>query len=180
MEGFKRNLLPAVAGALSSVWCVLWVLNTAVGLWALVDLLGLYFPGLPPAVAAAVEWLLAVWDWLRWPVWFATLVLALWVFYLAVMHLAKMLPIVERLPARVRWLAWFVAGFGLALDLLVNWVVFTVLCLQLPAQASELVTGRLQRYIRLQPTGLLGQWRQGIARWMEPLLDPFDPTGDHI
>ena len=37
------------------------------------------------------------------------------------------------------------------------------------------VTARLKRH-NATNTG----WRKAVAVWFEPLLDPYDPSGDHI
>lgn len=172
MDGFKKNLAPALMGA---VVCFVMVMQ----LTGLLAYFGLWFYG-TEAGRLIEPLMLRLVGWLEGPALAAGLTVALWVLYLAVMHLAKLLPLLDTMPAHVRWLAWFVAGMGLALDLLVNWLVFTFVCLELPRSPAELVTGRLQRYMRIEPSGLLGRWRRAIARWMEPLLDPFDPSGDHI
>lgn len=62
---------------------------------------------------------------------------------------------------------------GLLLDLYVNVIVMTVLFLELPRELT--VTSRLKRHNRFG-TG----WRQRLANWFEPVLDPIDPSGDHI
>tara|TARA_R110000782_G_scaffold37511_1_gene88710 strand:+ start:227 stop:493 length:267 start_codon:yes stop_codon:yes gene_type:complete len=59
------------------------------------------------------------------------------------------------------------------LDCLVNWFVMTVVLLELPKEI--LVTQRLKRHNNGSDS-----WRTCVAVWIEPLLDPFDPTGDHI
>lgn len=62
---------------------------------------------------------------------------------------------------------------GLVLDLIVNVAVMTVILLELPQETT--VTARLKRHNR-ESSG----WRKAVAVWFEPLLDPFDPSGDHI
>ena len=96
----------------------------------------------------------------------------LWVLYLAVMNLKRARD--NKLLSRQA----FVLGLpllkiGLLLDVFVNIAVMTVLLLELPRE--WLVTTRLKRHNRTG-TG----WRQRLAAWFEPLLDPFDPSGDHI
>jgi hypothetical protein len=49
----------------------------------------------------------------------------------------------------------------------------TVLFLEIPRETT--VTARLKRHNR---TG--SGWRQRLAAWFEPLIDPYDPSGDHI
>lgn len=101
------------------------------------------------------------------------LLYALWVFYLAVMSLKRAndagklhkLALVLGLPVLI---------IGLLLDTIVNWVVMTVVFLELPKEA--LVTSRLQRHWRTDPDS----WRGKLARkFSNILLDEFD-DGDHL
>ena len=97
---------------------------------------------------------------------------ALWVFYLAVMNLkrAKEFGMLTRTAAALGYPVLFV---GLLLDVFVNVFVMTVVMLELPRET--LVTTRLKRHNRYGDG-----WRKRFAGWLEPLLDPFDPSGDHI
>lgn len=97
---------------------------------------------------------------------------ALWVLYLAVMNLrrAKHAGLLTR-TAYVMGLPML--GVGLVLDFLVNAVPMTLILLELPREWT--VSARLKRH-NLHSTG----WRKSVALWFEPLLDPFDHTGDHI
>jgi len=63
--------------------------------------------------------------------------------------------------------------FGYLLDILVNVFVMTFVMFELPKEFT--VTARLKRH-KNQSTG----WRLSVAKWFEPLLDPFDPSGDHV
>lgn len=96
----------------------------------------------------------------------------LWVFYLAVMNLkrAKDAGMLTRTTAV---LGYPVLLVGWILDAFVNVFVLTVLMLELPREL--LVTTRLKRHNRYGRG-----WRKSFARWFEPLLDPYDPSGDHI
>lgn len=62
---------------------------------------------------------------------------------------------------------------GLALDLLCNIFVMTLLMLELPKETT--VTARLKRHNK-ESTG----WRLKIVKFFEPMLDPLDPSGDHV
>ena len=97
---------------------------------------------------------------------------ALWVFYLAVMNLkrAKDAGMLTRTAAVLGYPVLFV---GWILDAFVNVFVLTVVMLELPREL--LVTTRLKRHNRYGHG-----WRKSFARWFEPLLDPYDPSGDHI
>lgn len=96
----------------------------------------------------------------------------LWVFYLAVMSLkrAKDAGILTRTAAVFGYPVLYI---GLLLDMLVNVLVMTLVLLEWPREL--LVTSRLQRHNRYD-TG----WRKNFASWAAPLLDPFDPSGEHI
>jgi hypothetical protein len=52
-------------------------------------------------------------------------------------------------------------------------MVLTLLLLEWPKEMT--VTARLKRH-NATSTG----WRKAVAVWFEPLLDPYDPSGDHI
>lgn len=62
---------------------------------------------------------------------------------------------------------------GLLLDFLCNVFVMTLLFLELPQEFT--VTSRLKRHNR-ESTG----WRLSIVKFFEPVLDPIDPSGDHV
>lgn len=62
---------------------------------------------------------------------------------------------------------------GLALDLLVNLLLMTPLLYELPREFT--VTSRLKRH-HAESTG----WRLAVVKFFEPVLDPLDPSGDHV
>ena len=95
----------------------------------------------------------------------------LWVFYLAVMNL-KRVKDAGLLSKTAMALGYPVLIVGYLLDCFVNVVVMTLLLLELPRETT--VTSRLKRHNK--GTG----WRKAIAAWAEPLLDPYDPSGDHV
>jgi hypothetical protein len=96
---------------------------------------------------------------------------ALWVFYLAVMNL-KRAKDAGLLSKTAMALGYPVLIVGYLLDCFVNVFVMTFLLLELPRETT--VTSRLKRHNK--GTG----WRKAVAAWAEPLLDPYDPSGDHI
>lgn len=104
-------------------------------------------------------------------IWFL-LIYVLWIFYLAVMALKRARDEkVLSTPALI--LGTPVLWIGLALDVLANVLVMTILLLEFPKEA--LVTSRLKRHI-LTGTG----WRYTFSKWFcENLLDTFDPSGCH-
>lgn len=97
---------------------------------------------------------------------------ALWVFFLAVMSLARAKD-AGKLTTTAKCLGYPVLIVGYVLDCFVNTTVMTVLFLEIPQETT--VTARLSRHNK-ESTG----WRKAIATWAEPLLDPYDPSGDHI
>lgn len=96
---------------------------------------------------------------------------ALWVFFLAVMGLKRAKQAGLLSPTAMA-LGYPVLIVGYVLDCFVNFTVMTVLLLEIPQETT--VTARLSRHNK--GTG----WRKAIAAWAEPLLDPYDPSGDHI
>lgn len=96
----------------------------------------------------------------------------LWIFYLAVMNLKRV-----RDQGKLEKIA-FILGYpllliGYALDIFLNITVMTVILLELPRETT--ITSRLKRHNK-QSSG----WRKRVAMWFEPILDPFDPSGNHI
>ena len=97
---------------------------------------------------------------------------ALWVFFLAVMSL-KRAKDAGMLTTTAKVFGYPVLFAGLFIDFVANAVVLTLLLGELPREGT--VTSRLKRH-NTTGTG----WRKAVAAWAEPLLDPFDPSGDHI
>ena len=97
---------------------------------------------------------------------------SLWVFYLAVMNLAraKRNGMLNK-TALVLGTPLLVVGY--LVDFLMNVTVMTVVLLEWPQETT--VTARLKRHNK-ESTG----WRLAIVKWFEPILDPYDPSGDHI
>lgn len=101
---------------------------------------------------------------------------ALWVHYLAIMGLSRAHK-ARLLHKRAAAIGALTLIKGYLLDVYVNWLVMTPLLLELPREL--LVTKRLQRHNK-PGTNWVGRWRYAVCQWMEPLLDPYDPDGDHI
>lgn len=95
----------------------------------------------------------------------------LWVLYLAVMNL-KRVKDADKLSRTALILGTPVLIFGLLIDLICN-VLLSVPLLEMPRELT--VTARLKRHNK-DTSG----WRKQVALWFEPILDPFDPSGDHI
>lgn len=96
----------------------------------------------------------------------------LWVLFLAVMNLARAKR-AGKLTKTAQALGTPILLLGFALDFAINLVVMTVVLVELPRELT--VSERLERHNR-ESTG----WRKAVAAWFEPILDPFDPDGDHI
>lgn len=97
---------------------------------------------------------------------------SLWIFYLAVMNLSRAKK-ANQLTKTALVLGYPVLIVGYLLDCFVNVFVMTPLLLELPRETT--VTARLSRHNETS-TG----WRKAVALWAEPLLDPYDPSGNHI
>lgn len=100
--------------------------------------------------------------------------LALWsfyIFYLACMalvggHKRGSLTLASKL------LGYPIIAIGLAIDVFMNAVVFTLIFLERPRE--WLVTDRLKRHIKQHTL------RAKLARFLcHEILSPFDPSGDH-
>lgn len=102
---------------------------------------------------------------------FITSFYALWVLYLAVMNL-KRVKDAGNLPKAALILGYPVLFLGLFIDLICN-ILLSVILLEMPQEMT--VTARLKRHNRDS-----GGWRKKVALWFEVILDPFDPSGDHI
>lgn len=98
---------------------------------------------------------------------------ALWLFYLAVMNLARARD-AGTLTKVALVLGYPIFIVGLALDVFLNWTVLTVLLIEWPRETT--ITARLRRHYKSRAT-----WRSCVAAWFGlNLLDPFDPKGRHI
>lgn len=95
----------------------------------------------------------------------------LWAFYIVVMGL-KRVHDAKQLSKTAYILGYPLFIVGYLLDIAVNVFVMSLLLLETPKEYT--VTARLKRH------KLAGGWRGKVAEWFEPLLDPFDPSGNHI
>jgi len=96
----------------------------------------------------------------------------LYVFYAAVMNIQRVKEM-GKLNTMGKVLGYPTLVIGLILDLIVNVFVMSILFLELPKELT--VTSRLKRHHR-ESVG----WRLVIVKFFEPILDPLDPSGDHI
>lgn len=104
----------------------------------------------------------------------AHLTYKLWVHYLAVMSLARAQSAGQLTTLTYR-MGMYTLFKGLILDFVVNVFVMTFILWELPREMT--VTARLKRHNQKSP---LNSWGKRVAMWFEPVLDPFDPKGDHI
>lgn len=97
---------------------------------------------------------------------------ALYVLYCAVMNIKRVQEAGKfTLVGKVLGIPTLV--LGLVFDALCNITVMTVLLMELPRE--WLVTTRLKRH-HATSTG----WRLTVVKFFEPILDPLDPSGDHV
>jgi hypothetical protein len=96
---------------------------------------------------------------------------ALYVFYSATMNVKRVRDL-GRLTTFGAALGYPTLAIGLALDLYVNVFVMSFVLLEMPREIT--VTSRLRRH--QSSTG----WRLAVVKFFEPVLDPLDPSGDHI
>lgn len=95
----------------------------------------------------------------------------LYVFYCAVMNIKRVRDM-GKLTKLGMAFGYPTLVIGLVLDLLVNVFVMSIVLLEIPREWT--VTSRLKRH--QNSTG----WRLSVVKFFEPVLDPLDPSGDHI
>jgi hypothetical protein len=95
----------------------------------------------------------------------------LYVFYAAVMNLQRVRDM-GLLTPMAKVLAYPTLVIGFTLDLLVNIFVFSIVLFEFPKELT--VTARLRRHHSSKG------WRLMVVKFLEPILDPLDPSGDHI
>ncbi len=96
----------------------------------------------------------------------------LYVFYCAVMNIKRVRDM-GKLTKLGMAFGYPTLVIGLVLDLLVNVFVMTIIMVELPREFT--VTSRLKRH-NANSTG----WRLAVVKFFEPVLDPLDPSGDHV
>lgn len=105
-------------------------------------------------------------------IWSLATTYLLFVWYAAVMNIKRVRDM-GKLTTFGKVLGYPTLYIGLVLDLVVNFLVMTVVLLELPQEFT--VTARLKRHHK-ESTG----WRLAVVKFFEPVLDPLDPSGDHI
>jgi hypothetical protein len=99
-----------------------------------------------------------------------------WLVYILIMGLYRA-HLAGRLPRNsvLFWVALPVVAVGYVMDVVLQYVVGTVMFADLPRGGEHLFTDRLNRYMRGHD-----HWRRRWAEWIcDHMLDPFDPKGDH-
>ena len=96
---------------------------------------------------------------------------ALWYLYLIVMGLYRA-HLLGRLSTPAKFLGAPALLVGYALDWFINFTIATVWFHELPHSVGELVTDRLQRYMKGPP----GRKQRNARSICAHLLDPFDPN----
>jgi hypothetical protein len=109
---------------------------------------------------------------IEYTLWSTAITYLLYVFYSAVMNIKRVRDM-GKLTTFGKVLGYPTLAIGLFLDLLVNTLVMTFILLELPRELT--VTSRLKRHNK-ESTG----WRLAVVKFFEPVLDPLDPSGDHI
>lgn len=104
-------------------------------------------------------------------IWSLATTYALYVFYAAVMNIKRVRDM-GKLTLVGKVFGYPTLAIGLVLDLFVNVTLMTVLMFELSREFT--VTSRLQRH--QNSTG----WRLAVVKFFEPVLDPLDPSGDHV
>jgi hypothetical protein len=96
----------------------------------------------------------------------------LYVWYAAVMNVKRVRDL-GKLEQVGKVFGYPTLFIGLFLDFIVNTFVMTVLMYEIPKEFT--VTSRLKRHNQTS-TG----WRLKVVKFFEPMLDPLDPSGDHV
>ena len=96
----------------------------------------------------------------------------LYVFYCAVMNIKRVRDM-GKLTIVGKVFGYPTLVIGLILDLFVNVFFMTFLLLELPQELT--VTSRLKRHNQ-ESTG----WRLAVVKFFEPVLNPLDPSGNHL
>ncbi len=98
----------------------------------------------------------------------------LWILYLATMSIER----ARRAGTITKPALGMAVPFvlvGLTIDIAINVVPMTFFLFELPQEKTT--SERLRRLNRDPGTN---RYRKAVVRLFEPLLDPFDPSGDHI
>ena len=99
-----------------------------------------------------------------------TLFIGTFVMYVAIMKMREVQNEIYRLHWSVRWVCYFILLIGLIFDTLLNWIVLTILFVELPHEFLSTT-----RIVRHKYTST--HWRQDMALWFcENWLSPFDKS----
>jgi hypothetical protein len=103
--------------------------------------------------------------------WFLITLVQMYFAYSAIMNFRR---VVKSLPLAAKFLAYPYAAFWWVADAIHGTITFSILCLD---PQINLISGRLKGYNQ-DPDARA--WHKAIVRFAEPMLDPLDPTGNHI
>jgi hypothetical protein len=98
---------------------------------------------------------------------------ALWILFVAVMNIQRVQK-EGNLTRGSKILAVPVVLVAYTLDVVLNYVLLTVILFELPKEKT--ISQRLKRHNQ----GRGSKWGAMVARFVEPILDPYDYRGDHI
>lgn len=100
------------------------------------------------------------------------LIYVLYVYFCAITNLQRVYE-ANKLTLVGKFLAYPTVAVGMVIDVFVNATLGTIIFLELPKEWT--LSLRLKRYINAG-----SGYRLAIAKFIEPVLDPLDPSGDHI
>lgn len=124
-------------------------------------------------------------EWTKaWSLISVTLIFITWVFFLAVMRLREMRDagkLAFKVNAILCVCAYIALFVGLILDVLVNYIVATIVLMELPKPKEFLTTARLCRWYHSTDTS----WytlnvRKRFVHFGQTMLDSADTDGQHI
>lgn len=100
------------------------------------------------------------------------LIYALYIYFCALTNLQRVYQ-ANKLTLLGKCFAYPSVVIGVGIDVIVNTFIATVVFMEFPKEWT--LSMRLKRYLE---TG--SGYRLAVAKWIEPVLDPLDPSGDHI
>ena len=106
--------------------------------------------------------------------WTLLCIYALWPLYVFVMAMLRAR--VDGTTTATAWILTFpLVISAITLDIALNYTVFALLTWDFPKKGEYTFSQRLKRLANG------GGWKQAAARWLaKTLLDPYDPTSDHL
>jgi hypothetical protein len=132
-----------------------------------------------------MNYLTTLLDWTKaWGLISVALIFITWVFFLAVMRLREMRDagkLAFKVNAILCVCAYVALIIGLVLDVLVNYIVATIVLMELPKPKELLTTARLCRWYHTTDTSWYTRSvRMRFVRFGQAMLDSADTDGQHI